>query len=124
MDGLKFDLRIYVLVFGVDPLRLFLYKDGLTRLATEPYQAINSNNIEEACMHLTNYAVNKHSNNFIQNKDAQMDSVGHKRSLRYTLRYLKGKGEDVEELWDNIKDIIIKTLIAGQPTLSHMYRSC
>ena len=34
MDGLKFDLRIYVLVFGVDPLRIFLYKDGLTRLAT------------------------------------------------------------------------------------------
>lgn len=65
MDGLKFDLRIYVLVFGVDPLRLFLYKDGLTRLATEPYQGVNNYNIEEVCMHLTNYAVNKTSNHFI-----------------------------------------------------------
>lgn len=37
MDGLKFDLRIYVLVYGVDPMRIFLYKDGLTRLATELY---------------------------------------------------------------------------------------
>jgi len=40
-------------------------------------------------MHLTNYAVNKYSTNFIQNKDAKLDSVGHKRSLKYTLRYLK-----------------------------------
>ena len=125
MDGLKFDLRIYVLVFGVDPLRLFLYKDGLTRLATEPYQGVNNNNIEEMCMHLTNYAVNKYSTNFVQNKDAKLDSVGHKRSLKYTLRYLKQvKGEDVEGLWEGIKDIIIKTLIAGLPSLNHIYRSC
>ena len=65
MDGLKFDLRIYVLVSGVDPLRLFVYKDGLTRLATEPYQGVNNYNIEDVCMHLTNYAVNKDSSNFI-----------------------------------------------------------
>lgn len=45
MDGLKFDLRIYVLVFGVDPLRVFLYKDGLTRLATQPYKGVTNNNI-------------------------------------------------------------------------------
>ena len=89
MEGLKFDLRIYVMVFGVDPLRIFLYKDGLTRLATEPYQGVMSNNIEDMCMHLTNYAINKHSSQFVQNKDAKQDSIGHKRSLKYTMRYLQ-----------------------------------
>lgn len=32
-------------------------------------------------MHLTNYAINKNSKNFIFNTDAKDDNTGHKRSM-------------------------------------------
>jgi len=90
IDGLKFDLRIYVLLAGCDPLRIYLYEDGLGRFATEPYVAPNPDNLDDVCMHLTNYAINKDNPNFVFNEDAQADDVGHKRSLKAILRVYNG----------------------------------
>lgn len=64
LDGYKFDLRIYCLVSSVKPLRMYLFHDGLVRMCTEEYVAPTRQNITNTCMHLTNYAVNKHNSNF------------------------------------------------------------
>ena len=81
IDGLKFDLRIYVLVAGCDPLKIFVYHDGLARFATENYVVPNGDNLNSVRMHLTNYAINKDNPNFVFNEDAKEANVGHKRSL-------------------------------------------
>ena len=81
IDGYKYDLRIYVLVNGVNPLRVYVYKDGLARFATEKYKKPDDKNIDNQCMHLTNYAINKASENFVQNTGVNADDVGSKRSL-------------------------------------------
>ena len=86
LDGLKFDLRLYVLLAGCDPLRIYLYDDGLGRFATEEYVAPTGNNIDNMCIHLTNYAINKDNPNFVFNKAAEEDNVGHKRSLKAVMK--------------------------------------
>ena len=61
VDGLKFDLRIYVLLTGVNPLRIYLFDEGLARFATEKYKPAKRDNLDNLFMHLTNYAINKKS---------------------------------------------------------------
>jgi tubulin polyglutamylase TTLL6/13 len=114
MEKMKFDLRLYVLVLGIDPLRIYLSKEGLARLSTKLYDEVNDDNFDDMMMHLTNYAVNKNSTKFEPNRDENLDAVGHKRSLRFTLRYIKRmEGANPDVVMDQIKDIIVKTLIAG-----------
>jgi len=93
IDGLKFDLRIYVLLAGTDPLRVYLYNDGLGRFATEPYVNPNKDNLDDVCMHLTNYAINKDNPNFVFNENAEKDDVGHKRSFISVLNVIDMKNQ-------------------------------
>ena len=58
INELKYDLRIYVMVTSYDPLKVYLFRDGLTRFATQKYTT-NINNLKQRYVHLTNYSVNK-----------------------------------------------------------------
>ncbi|KAA6391330.1 MAG: putative tubulin-tyrosine ligase family protein [Streblomastix strix] len=122
LDGLKFDFRIYVLISSVAPLEIWLGREGLARFCTKKYDSqITRENITNTFMHLTNYAVNKFSSNFIRIEDAQDEEKASKRSLSSVTRQLKQRGYDVETMWDNIVDVIIKTCIAIQPSLLNSY---
>ena len=65
IDNLKFDLRIYVLLYGINPMRIYVYEEGLARFATIAYEEPTQKNINNMYMHLTNYAINKNSANYV-----------------------------------------------------------
>ena len=68
INGLKYDLRVYVLVTSFNPLKVYIYNDGLVRFATEKYTN-DPNRLSKKYVHLTNFSVNKKNANFIKNQD-------------------------------------------------------
>lgn len=87
INGHKFDLRVYVLVTSVEPLRIYVFKEGLARFATEQYT--NNGGAENKFVHLTNYSINKKSGNFVQSDDLNNDDVGYKWSLSAFCKHLE-----------------------------------
>lgn len=112
----KYDFRIYVLVTSViDPMTIFLYKDGLVRLASEKYKC--SNNMQDVYVHLTNYSLNKRNGNF--------DNQEHKLRVSDCLSGLMtqppakpGKPaacKHADQIWEEIESIVVKTILTVQP---------
>eukprot|EP00919_Chromeraceae_sp_WS-2016_P065356 GHVR01154577.1.p1 GENE.GHVR01154577.1~~GHVR01154577.1.p1 ORF type:complete len:596 (+),score=196.94 GHVR01154577.1:60-1790(+) len=107
IQGLKFDLRIYVLVTSFDPLTVYVFKEGLTRFASSPFSLTDMNKYK----HLTNYSINKNAPHFVRNVDAEVDNIGHKWSLCALNKHLKCMGIDINLLWGRIGDLIVKSLM-------------
>lgn len=69
INGLKYDLRCYVLVTSFCPLKVYLYNDGLVRFATEQY-SLDPTRVAQKFIHLTNFSINKKNTaKFIKNDD-------------------------------------------------------
>ncbi|XP_059116150.1 tubulin polyglutamylase TTLL11 isoform X1 [Peromyscus eremicus] len=120
IDKLKFDIRLYVLLKSLDPLEIYIAKDGLSRFCTEPYQEPNPQNLHHVFMHLTNYSLNIHSGKFIHSDSA---STGSKRTFSSILCRLSSKGVDIKKVWSDIISLVIKTVIALTPELKVFYQS-
>ncbi|XP_016980545.1 tubulin polyglutamylase TTLL13 [Drosophila rhopaloa] len=111
IDGHKCDLRVYVLVTSFDPLIIYLFEEGIVRLATVKYDR-HADNLWNPCMHLCNYSINKYHSDYIRSSDAQDEDVGHKWTLSALLRHLKLQSCDTRQLMLNIEDLIIKAVLA------------
>mmetsp|Transcript_37771 Transcript_37771/g.66499 ORF Transcript_37771/g.66499 Transcript_37771/m.66499 type:complete len:976 (-) Transcript_37771:18-2945(-) len=121
IQGLKFDLRIYVLVTSYSPLRAYVYREGLTRFASSPYST-EEEHLRDAYRHLTNYSVNKFAHNFMENQELDADNYGHKWSLSALNKHLQCVGIDSDLMWCRIMDLIVKTLLSVEPCIASKTR--
>ncbi|XP_069654862.1 tubulin polyglutamylase TTLL13 isoform X3 [Haliaeetus albicilla] len=121
---------------------------------------------DDICMHLTNYAINKHNENFVQDdmtgskryclvhvpqcpvhilqesctwdtgllpsflgqtcyhRSVLIISCPPHRKLSTLNAWMTDNSYNTTKLWEDIEDIIIKTLISAHPVVKHNYQSC
>ncbi|KAM5124839.1 LOW QUALITY PROTEIN: tubulin monoglutamylase TTLL4 [Mantella aurantiaca] len=122
ISGSKFDLRIYVYVTSYDPLRVYLFNDGLVRFASCKYSS-STKSLSNKFMHLTNYSVNKKNVDYKSNSD-ETACQGHKWALKALWTYLNHQGFSSEQIWEKIKEMVIKTIIASEPYVNSLVKMC
>jgi len=117
----KFDLRLYVLVTSMNPLRIYLYDDGLVRFASNKYTN-ESSKVHDVFTHLTNYSINKKSASYLSNEEAQ-EAQGHKWTLKTLWRHFDAEGIDHSVIWEKIKDLMIKTVISAESSMVTLFQN-
>jgi hypothetical protein len=132
IDELKFDLRIYVVITSLFPLKAYCCKEGLVRLATTPYVPPTKANLTKTTMHLTNYSLNKRTKEYDHGsathngveKSVTTTSTpttsntfndGNKRAMSATLSTILGNNYD--NVWEKILQLVATTVETMHPML-------
>lgn len=103
LNARKYVLRLYVLVTSVEPLRVYFYKEGFAKLASEPYDPSDPSN---RFSNLTNPDINAEN----ENVAAPVVFV----ALSDYRKWLRDEGHDDEALFARIRDFLRLTLIAAR----------
>lgn len=106
--GYKFDIRIYALVTSFHPMKIFLYKEGLVRFATEKYDDAINENPSDNFKHLTNTSINKFSPIFNSGRSTFESDITQvlgfgsksKRTLKQLVAYFYRNNVDFRPIWD------------------------
>lgn len=131
------------MITSYDPLKIYVYKDGLVRFATEKYTS-NPKSLKKRYIHLTNYSVNKKNEaNYVENKDEDAiieplpaegelesdvsedeETPEEENASKWNFKQLEAKynelGIDYNEIWEKIKDIARKAVISVE---GHIYNN-
>lgn len=108
----KYDLRLYVLITSLKPLRIYLYKDGLVRIASKKY-SLDINSMGDKYIHFTNTDINKYNKDYIFPRNYS-DYNANIWNLKTYQKYLNKNKVDWNNINEKIIDIIIKTIISVQ----------
>ena len=103
IEARKYVLRLYVLITSIAPLQLYIYREGLVKLASEPYSL---DNLDNPFAHLTNPDINA------TNEKAEAPVVFY--SLEYYRQLLEKRGQDADKLFHQIHDLVTLTVIASR----------
>eukprot|EP00468_Gymnochlora_sp_CCMP2014_P004344 CAMPEP_0167753180 /NCGR_PEP_ID=MMETSP0110_2-20121227/7562_1 /TAXON_ID=629695 /ORGANISM="Gymnochlora sp., Strain CCMP2014" /LENGTH=297 /DNA_ID=CAMNT_0007638901 /DNA_START=663 /DNA_END=1556 /DNA_ORIENTATION=- len=101
-------------------MRVYVYREGIARFATEKYIPANESNIDNLYSHLTNYSINKYHKDFSHSSDGKKPAS--KWTLTKLFEYMRAERKaDTQALWERVKDIIVKTFISVHPTMKNRY---
>ncbi len=108
-DGHKFHLRLYVLVTETAPLRAYLYREGIVRIAPEAYGLSDADLLRPAA-HITNTALHVGHPQLHVSTDPTEENVGHVWSLSAALARLAAEGLEREQTWTRLRDLVRRLL--------------
>lgn len=92
------------------------------RLATQPYSTKGT--LGKRFVHLTNYSVNKKSDVYVKNtnkkeeEEVKEDSMASKWDFKSLKEEYVRMGVNYEQVFKDIHDVLIKTLISVEPHIS------
>lgn len=108
IKGRKFDLRCYVLITSMQPLRMYIWNDGLVRMAAHQYNVSQIHGSENRESWMTNTFLNK----------AFADVNSLTLSFAELTEGMREQGHSGRKVWNDVHEAIVDSFLLGEPAMA------
>ncbi len=115
VGGKKSHIRLYMLISSVNPLRIYLFRDGIVRFAPEPYRRA-AGWLDRPGIHITNTALHVDHPDLVLSDDPDEEASGNIWSLSAFLDHLGREGASVSSLWSRFEDLATRLALVIRHT--------
>uniref|UniRef100_A0A7S3G1I1 Tubulin--tyrosine ligase-like protein 5 n=1 Tax=Palpitomonas bilix TaxID=652834 RepID=A0A7S3G1I1_9EUKA len=112
IDGYKFGVRVWVVPRSVDPLKVYIYKDGLTLFTTHKYESGDA--LKDKSMQLTNVWVNKAT----PGQQLVWDMAELKKYFDHSNLHLT-----FEQFWEFVVSTVRKNFVAIESAVANAFKN-
>jgi hypothetical protein len=112
INSRKWDMRTYVLVTSIHPLRVYMFRDGLVRFASSKYEADAKDGGKKTAF-LTNTSINKKTGAAVDDLTWPFPQV---------YEHLKQRNIDPDNLWERIERSVVQVLLAAEPAFVRQFQ--
>ena len=109
LKGRKYHIRMYVIVTGFTPLKIYIYNEGQVMRAAHNY-SYELSKIENNTASITNGHFNFKDPNYNHNATFNTDQ-GTEWSINVLKNYINKNGGNWEKIWNEIKNISVKSIL-------------
>jgi len=141
LDGFKFTMRVYVAITSLDPVRAYVFHNGLLRLCSHKYSH-SRESYDDIFVHVDSIDINiKNQDEFSIDQSVEREGLRwYARTLAhsiepdsircltlglvlcsdilYFLRLLQSRGQDSAKLWADIQDLVAKSILCAEKTIT------
>jgi len=115
-EGHKITFRLYVALTSLNPLRVYVYPDGIARICSQRYSL---DSFRDPLAHLTNYDLQMDCeegfNREMEAVNSSLEHDGLRSHIKYVFSLLQEKyNADLDKLWADIHRLVLMTCLSAE----------
>jgi len=120
LGGYKVTLRVYVAVTSLDPMRLYVFDNGLVRMCSHKYSN-DPDNLRDKYAHFDSIDINHVNEEIFEHEVSHVEFPVHREGLRVEikdlLQYLGSQGHNATKIWKDVQHAVLMSFLSGEHAL-------
>jgi len=125
LEGHKVTFRVYATITSLDPLRIYVFPDGLGRICAHKY-TLEPEFMRDIFTHVDSYDINhvreEEFNSELETAASSLKHEGLRSSITQVVASLEQEGRDGKKVWEEMKRVVLMSIIAAEPEMNKEFQ--